>query len=79
MLSDFQYCIQLMLKNQANIKTHSKNFNDKYHDFHCRCCGVCVCVCVYVCECSVCVYQKGLCVSAYIVFLYCDSICADVL
>ena len=35
MLSDFQYCIQLMLKNQANIKTHSKNFNDKYHDFHC--------------------------------------------
>ena len=35
MLSDFQYCIQLMLKNQANIKTHPKNFNDKYHDFHC--------------------------------------------
>ena len=37
MLSDFQYCIQLMLKNQSNIKTHPKNFNDKYHDFHCRC------------------------------------------
>ena len=35
MLSDFQYCIQLMLKNQANIKTHPKKFNDKYHDFHC--------------------------------------------
>ena len=35
MLSDFQYCIQLMLKNQVNIKTHPKNFNDKYHDFHC--------------------------------------------
>ena len=25
-----------MLKNQANIKTHPKNLNDKYHDFHCR-------------------------------------------
>ena len=36
MLSDFQYCIQLMLKNQTNIKTHPKNFNDKYHDFHCN-------------------------------------------
>ena len=24
MLSDFQYCIQLMLKNQVNIKTHPK-------------------------------------------------------
>ena len=35
MLSDFQYCIQLMLKNQVHIKTHPKNFNDKYHDFHC--------------------------------------------
>ena len=35
MLSDFQYCIQLMLKNQTNIKTHPKQFNDKYHDFHC--------------------------------------------
>ena len=41
MLSDFQYCIQLMLKNQANNKTHPKIFNDKYHDFHCN---VCVCV-----------------------------------
>ena len=35
--STTQYCIQLMLKNQANIKTHPKNFNDKYHDFHCIC------------------------------------------
>ena len=35
MLSDFQYCIQLMLKNQVNIKTHPKKFNDKYHDVHC--------------------------------------------
>ena len=34
-LSDFQCCIQLMLKNQVNIKTHPKNFRDKYHDFHC--------------------------------------------
>ena len=24
-----------MLKNQVNVKTHPKNFNDKYHDFHC--------------------------------------------
>ena len=35
-LSDFQYCIQLMLKNQANIKTHPKKNYDKYHDFHCK-------------------------------------------
>ena len=28
-LSDFQYCILLMFKNQVNIKTHPKKFKNR--------------------------------------------------